>query len=421
MSVSNTFWRELYDHLPELVLIFKIGDNDEARLVFANHHIQEALGYTPDQFVLAGETSAKTRQELDELVDQVAQLSQLDQKTSTSPVLLHDKIGNKRKFDFKYNLFRQKANNARFLLIQLTSDGQSNGPVNNEAHTSQSAPTPNAIIVESDLTSAAFEQAYNLARGNQHMLLRGETGVGKRTLIEKVIDWSGWHPAEGIVNYRSSNRMQLSGIEPGEHGVIGIHHISNMPGEDQHTLNKWLKSYNLKIVASSTQPLETELEKNHFSEELYYRLSFQTILIPPLRNRPEDLEKLVENWLKPLANQLGYENFQPTAEQINQLKNRAWPQNFHSFFRLMRKGLLQMEEGGEFTIPESDTDTISQSSQTHTEEIGPLLTFDEMNRRYLKQVLDYTDGKIYGKGGAAAILDLKPTTLQSKLKKLNVR
>lgn len=419
MSESQSFWRELYDHIPELLLVFRIDDNDQAQLIFANEQVQAQLGFTPEQFVLASESQSHVQKELEELVDEVADLSQRKINHSERPFTLHDKMGNGRSFDYKYRLFKLKTSRSHFLLLQLEEAVGESGA---EQVTSENpGDTGSVMAAESELARAAVDQAYNLAAGDQNLLLRGEPGVGKLTLARRITEWAGRISGSTLINYAGGASAALEDLLGPNIQLLIVHHIASMPVEDQELLASRLSNQSLRVIATSSISLENALEKGRFSQDLYYQLAFQTILIPPLRKRREDIEYLLQSWLQPVATKLGLGAVEPGQDQKNTLFEYNWPENFREFFNVMRYSLLQMKDERDRFLVHLATDETRQSSLFENGNSSSFITFDEMNRQYLQKVLKHTDGKIYGKDGAAAILGLKPTTLQSKLKKLNVR
>ena len=417
MSVPQNFWRELYDNLPGLILVFRIDEDEQARLIFVNEQIREYLDYTPEQFVLASESESGVQRELEALVDEVADLSRKKEKYSSRPFTLHDKLGNGHAFDYQYRLFKLKSNQSHFLVIRLENATDERGaaaPVTNNDDSQ-------TIVAESDLAAAAFEQAYNLSATPGNILLRGEPGVGKLTLARKMAGWGGYDENYRIIDFSADNGKVFTGDMVPENGLLVIHHIASMPEDSQRVLEAELKQRNVRVIATSSVSLETVLEKGRFSHDLYYHLAFQTVLIPPLRKRPEDIRALITSWLVPAAVKLGLPAPRCSEDQIEMLLNHPWNDNFREFFEVMRSSLLQMGSYGEQFKIQLTPDTGKQSALFDNGWPDSLLSFDDMNRQYLQMVLNYTGGKVYGNDGAAAILGLKPTTLQSKLKKLNVR
>ncbi len=419
MSESQSFWRELYDHIPGLLLVFRIDDNDQAQLIFANEQVHTQLGFTPEQFVLASESQSHVQKELEELVDEVADLSQRKINSSVRPFTLHDKMGNGRSFDYKYRLFKLKTSRSHFLLLQLEEAARESGA--EQVTTETSGDTGSVMAAESELARAAVDQAYNLAAGDQNLLLRGEPGVGKLTLARRITAWAGHTSNSALIDYSGGASSSLEDLLRPDIRVLIIHHIASMPVEDQELLASLLSERSLRVIGTSSISLENALEKGRFSQDLYYQLAFQTILIPPLRKRRDDIEYLIRSWLQPVASKLGLGTVEPGEDQKNTLLEYNWPENFREFFNVMRYSLLQMKDEKDRFLVHLTTDETRQSSLFENGSPSSFITFDEMNRQYLQKVLKHTDGKIYGKDGAAAILGLKPTTLQSKLKKLNVR
>ncbi|MEX0773396.1 MAG: hypothetical protein WD038_09530, partial [Balneolales bacterium] len=93
MNTTNSFWREVLDYLPNLAMIFRIDKNDHTQLIFVNKKINDTLGFSPQEFVLASETETLVQRELDALIEAVARFSHSKTETDKQETSLHTKRG----------------------------------------------------------------------------------------------------------------------------------------------------------------------------------------------------------------------------------------------------------------------------------------------------------------------------------------
>jgi transcriptional regulator with GAF, ATPase, and Fis domain len=165
--------------------------------------------------------------------------------------------------------------------------------------------------------------------------------------------------------------------------------------------------------------------EKRFREDLYYRLNVFPIMLPSLRERGNDVLLLAEHFIQKIKARSGQADLALSPECVEFFLQADWPGNVRQLQNtlerasiLSRGGVIETKHvviGGlpsnSFCIEEEN----SQPDDFH------LSSFDEMVKAHLKKALTVTGGKIYGKGGAAEILRIKPTTLQSKLKKYGIQ
>lgn len=157
--------------------------------------------------------------------------------------------------------------------------------------------------------------------------------------------------------------------------------------------------------------LKAAVAQGTFREDLYYRLAVLTLELPPLRDRIEDIPLLVEEILTEIHQRTQEGPFRVSKEMLETLKSHPWPGNIRELVNsLERSRVLSAESTLEW----------HPMGGSLEEDQDPWPNFDEAQRRYLVKVLRRCGGKVYGPGGAADLLALKPSTLQSKLKKLGV-
>ncbi|HEY6547053.1 MAG TPA: sigma 54-interacting transcriptional regulator, partial [Vicinamibacteria bacterium] len=200
----------------------------------------------------------------------------------------------------------------------------------------------------------------------------------------------------------------------------------------------------VRILAATHVDLEKAIAGRRFREDLYYRLSVFPLRLPPLRERLEDLPRLATVLLAEQARRTGRRGVQVTREGLRHLAAHSWPGNLRELGNVLERGTILAtgrELGPEvldlparpsttgqrgsapFPLRAPDPGQKSDLLETANAEdpVPPsVLSLDEVQRLHIRRVLVLTGGKLYGERGAAAVLGLKPTTLQSRMKKLGV-
>jgi DNA-binding NtrC family response regulator len=175
------------------------------------------------------------------------------------------------------------------------------------------------------------------------------------------------------------------------------------------------------VVAATNKNLEEMIAARQFREDLWFRLNVFPIQIPPLRERKEDIPALVRHFVAKKAAELKLPNLPKIAPgAIDRLVAYGWPGNVREMENLVERALivnpkaqLTFEEVGLPTRPKETTIPF-------TNEAG-LPPFNELVSDYIKRVLNATNGKIHGPGGAAELMAINPSTLRSKISKLGIR
>ena len=172
----------------------------------------------------------------------------------------------------------------------------------------------------------------------------------------------------------------------------------------------------VRIIAATNRNLETELMKGRFRSDLYYRLNVFPIEIPPLRDRKEDLPALVSYFLERHAQKNRRKMQTISAGVLKSLNDYDWPGNIRELEHVIERAIL-MNNGD--LISRVDLPNLKQAYHLRNEE--KIKTIDEVERDHILFVLKRTNGKVRGKEGAAELLKIAPSTLQSKMKKLGIR
>jgi transcriptional regulator with GAF, ATPase, and Fis domain len=172
---------------------------------------------------------------------------------------------------------------------------------------------------------------------------------------------------------------------------------------------------NVRIIAATNRNLEAEILAGKFRSDLYYRLNVFPINMPPLRERTEDIGLLVDFFLAKYRKLTGYKVTSIAPKVLQQLKTYLWPGNVRELEHVIERSILLANDHilHEVHLPKSgqvNNQTISFFNQT----------IEEMERNHIVGILKQCQGKISGAGGAAGVLDMQPTTLHSKIRKLNI-
>jgi transcriptional regulator with GAF, ATPase, and Fis domain len=193
----------------------------------------------------------------------------------------------------------------------------------------------------------------------------------------------------------------------------------------------------VRIIAATHVDLEAAVVARRFREDLYFRIAVFPLRVPPLRERPEDLPLLAQAVLDELAERRGRGrgpwSLSPAAIAV--LARHPWPGNVRQLVNVLERAVILQPEGeldvahvdpgvGGALASASSAIAVPGGGLGELAAIGglePLEKFEDHERRYLRRVLEHTSGKIYGPGGAAELLGLPPTTLQSKLRRYGLR
>lgn len=418
---GNAFWREVIDHLPNMLLIFRVDEKEEAHLIFVNNKVSEQLGYTAKEYVLNSETDADIKAELQVLIDEVARRSHDVDELKPRASTLTDKQGDKNRYEITFRLFTTSSQKSNLIAVELFPAQDKEEPVAKPELTQPKSllmtEDSAELIASSKLMQQVLNKAETLVKGADNMLIRGEQSVGKRTLIRYLI--RNHSSLLGKIFWFHPNHDQFIEVDE-NHTLIVIPEIRRLSSSQQENLLALLnRNPSLRVIATSSKPLEQLVEDDKFDPELFYTLSFNSILVPPLRQRQSDVKEAAKRFIRSASDILKIESLHVEEGEYDKLERHEWEGNYDELFEVLRSSLTKAENG----VLTFYISTKKQSSLFPEQDISPdeILFFDDMIRRYLSRILEITGGKIYGDDGAAKILGLKPTTLQSKLKKLGLR
>ena len=320
-----------------------------------------------------------------------------------------------------------------------------------------------SVIGGSKSLERVLEQVALVAPTDATVLLMGETGTGKELIARAIHDDSQRARAIFIaVNCAALPstlvESELFGHEKGaftgaverkpgkfelaESGTIFLDEIGELPLEAQSKLLRVLQereitrvggtrsvSVNTRVIAASNQDLLMRVQSGLFRSDLYYRLNVFPIELPPLRERREDIPDLVEHFVQQYADRLHSAPPMVEPDAMDQLVAYDWPGNVRELQNVVERAVI-LARGHAIGCAQIPTTRAQQSASpsspdassqpTQPPEDGGLVGFAEAERRAIIHALNTAGWRISGRGGAAEILGLKPTTLHAKMRKLGV-
>lgn len=304
------------------------------------------------------------------------------------------------------------------------------------------------IVGKSKAIRIIQAQIQKVAPTDSAVLIEGETGVGKELVARGIhrISQRAEGPfiplntaalSEGLVASElfGHERGAFTGavnFHPGRFelangGTIFLDDIQNIPMEIQAKLLRAIQEKkfervggtksihsDFRIIAASNHPLSNLVEKGAFRADLYYRLNVFPINIPPLRERPEDIPHLSLHFLEIFKRKMGKEIRGISHKDMQRLVDYHWPGNVRELEHIIERAVI-LTEGQMLGLPEISKHTAHHQSSEENK------TLRDYEKAYIMKILNECRWRVSGPNGAAKILDLKPTTLFARMKRLGIK
>lgn len=300
-----------------------------------------------------------------------------------------------------------------------------------------------------------MEMVRQVASLNNTVLLMGETGTGKEVIAntihftsprkdgpfikvncgaipESLIDSELFGHEKGAFTGAVSEKRGR--FERANGGTIFLDEIGELPPQAQVRLLRVLQqreiervggdkiiAVDVRVIAATHRNLESMVSENRFREDLWFRLNVFPIIIPPLRQRRDDVPALTRYFVDQKGRELGITVSPAIAPgALERLMNYSWPGNVRELENLVERELIR-HRGGQLRFDSLLPSERSSETQSATEIIdsGPL-NLDEAMSMQISKVLKMTKGKIHGQGGAAELLGINPNTLRGRMSKLGI-
>ncbi len=166
----------------------------------------------------------------------------------------------------------------------------------------------------------------------------------------------------------------------------------------------------VRIIAATNRDLEKSVREGRFRQDLFYRLNVFPITVPPLRERREDIPAMVSALVSEFGAAFGKNIESIAKESMEALQRYSWPGNVRELRNVIERSMIVASGPKLWVDPPRPMDSASQAD----------LSVRAVEREHIRRVLQTTGGRIRGKNGAAEILQMKPTTLESRMAKLGI-
>ncbi len=301
------------------------------------------------------------------------------------------------------------------------------------------------VVAASPAIKQVMALAEQVAPTDTTVLVEGETGVGKEVIARHIHERSGRRDRPMVkVNCAALPstlvESELFGREKGAYtgavsrepgrfevangSTILLDEIAELPLELQSKLLRVLEegqfervgsarvlNTDVRVIAATNRDLRVEVEAGRFRRDLFYRLEVFPIRVPPLRERREDLEPLVWSFVEELGAAMNRTVESIHRQDLERLEHCHWPGNVRELRNLVERSLILCREPVLRIVPPTTKVTRSDTG---------ILSLDEVQRRQIRKALAAARGRLAGAGGAADLLNLKPTTLRSRMQRLGL-
>lgn len=301
------------------------------------------------------------------------------------------------------------------------------------------------IVYRSHRIREVLERAELVAATTANVLLCGETGTGKEMVASAIHEMSsrssramvrvncGAIPSALLESemfgrekgaYTGALSRQIGRFELADGSTLFLDEVTELPIEMQVKLLRVLQerqferlgdpktiNVDVRIIAATNQNLEKAVAMGKFREDLYYRLNVFPIEVPPLRERREDIPMLVWAFVDELSASLGKKVECISREDMDALMEYSWPGNVRELRNVVERAMILLNPPLlSIDIPKARASNASQE----------LLTLRDIEIQHIHKILQESSWRIRGKNGAAEILGLKPTTLETRMAKLGI-
>lgn len=300
------------------------------------------------------------------------------------------------------------------------------------------------IIGKSGPLLKVLRQAEKVAFTDTSVVLTGETGTGKELIARQIHKLSRrGNRAMVCINcaslpaylveselfgrergaYTGALTSQAGRFEVADQSTLFLDEVTELPYELQAKLLRVLQEgeferlgstrtvrVDVRVIAASNKDLAKAVAEGKFREDLYYRLNVYPIRVPPLRERPEDIPLFVRIFTAEFAERMGKTIAGISEPTMQALQSYSWPGNVRELRNVIERAVI---------VNEGDVLKVNPSSITLP---GPtrILTLEQVEAAHVQSILKRVAWRIKGRGGAADLLGLEPSTLYSKIKKLGI-
>jgi len=337
----------------------------------------------------------------------------------------------------------------QYLLANIALSGINGAPVSEVDHSTE-AEFP-GIVGESRALREVLELVDLVASTDSTVLLRGETGTGKELIAHAIHDRSRRRTKPFVIvncaaipsglleselfgyergAFTGAITQKAGRLELADQGTLFLDEIGDIPLELQPKLLRLLqereferlgstrtKQVNLRVIAATHRDLEDMILHSQFRSDLYYRLNVVPISIPPLRERQNDIPLLVRHFIREFAQKMNKRIEAISPEMMEALVRYQWPGNIRELQNIIERSVV-IYKRGQLAVKNSwlrhedycsDSSAISSPSEPATG-----------LRALISAALARARGRVSGPSGAAAMLGISPSTLESRIRSMKI-
>jgi transcriptional regulator with GAF, ATPase, and Fis domain len=294
-------------------------------------------------------------------------------------------------------------------------------------------------------------QVTQVASTASTVLIQGETGVGKELVARAIHNDSKSRSNKPFIKvncaaipsnlveselfghergaFTDAREQKKGRFELADTGTLFLDEISELSQDAQAKILRVLQDgefervggtqilkTDVRIIAATNRDLNAAVAAGRFRADLFYRINVYPITVPPLRKRREDIPLLVEHFVRQIGADMGKKIDKIPKKVMEQLKAYDWPGNIRELRNVVERSLI--------TSPSSKFQLADFSIEMHKSFSPPSnqrVSIDEIQKQHILHILKETGWKINGADGAAEILQMKPSTLRNRMKKLGIK
>jgi transcriptional regulator with GAF, ATPase, and Fis domain len=294
---------------------------------------------------------------------------------------------------------------------------------------------------------SVVEEIKQVALTSSTVLLLGETGSGKEVLAQAIHDSSAQKdramikvncaalPASLIESelfgrekgaFTGALARQPGRFEIADGSTIFLDEVGELPLELQPKLLRVLQEgeferlggsktikVDARVIAATNRPLEQAVREGRFRQDLFYRLDVFPIEVPPLRERREDIPLLSWTFVREFGNSMGKRIEEIAEDSMSALQDYHWPGNIRELRNVIERAMI-LSQGPKLYIK------LGRTALRPVAVNAMAGSLDEAEVTIIRQAVEQCNWRIRGTNGAAALLNMKPTTLESRIKKLGL-
>jgi formate hydrogenlyase transcriptional activator len=306
-------------------------------------------------------------------------------------------------------------------------------------------PAGRSIVSESAAMKAVMALVDQVALTNATVLVLGETGVGKELVAQAIHDRSSRRkramtrvscaaiPGSLLESelfgrergaYTGADTRQIGRFEAADQSTIFLDEIGELSADAQVKLLRVIQEreierlgggqpikVDIRVIAATHRDLDKAVAHGTFREDLYYRINVFPVVVPPLRERRDDIALLARQFATTFSAAMGKPLEAIAAESLDRMCRYDWPGNVRELGNLVERAVI-VSSGPVLTIP------------VPTGRLRPLaiptLTLRSVQTQHIRDTLASTNWRVRGRNGAADRLGLKPTTLETRMAKLGI-